>query len=65
MIVDDRVVVENKATEKLVPAHRAQLVAYLKATSAVHPDRRHYAYSKNCPILKNLSRRRRTSLSGL
>jgi GxxExxY protein len=33
MIVDDRVIVENKATEKLVPVHRAQLIAYLKATS--------------------------------
>ena len=33
MVVDDRVVVENKATEKLVPAHLDQLTAYLKATS--------------------------------
>ena len=33
MVVDERVVVENKATEKLSPADRVQLVSYLRATS--------------------------------
>jgi GxxExxY protein len=33
MVVDDRVVVEIKAAEKLVSAHRTQIMAYLKATS--------------------------------
>ena len=35
MVVDGRVVVENKATEKLSPADRMQLVSYLRATSFV------------------------------
>ena len=33
MVVDERVVVENKATEKLSPADRMQLVSYLRATT--------------------------------
>ena len=33
MVVDERVVVENKATEKLSPADRMQVVSYLHATS--------------------------------
>jgi hypothetical protein len=33
MVVDERVVVENKATEKLSPADRVQLVSYLRASS--------------------------------
>ena len=38
MVVDERVVVENKATEKLSPADRVQLVSYLRAISfAVGP----------------------------
>jgi GxxExxY protein len=32
MVVDGRVVVENKATEKLSPAAAMQLVSYLRAT---------------------------------
>ena len=35
MVVDNRIIVENKATEKLVQANRMQLVGYLKATSFV------------------------------
>ena len=33
MVVDDRVVVENKAAEKLSRADRMQLISYLRATS--------------------------------
>lgn len=33
MVVDHRVVVENKATEKLSPAAEVQLLTYLRATS--------------------------------
>jgi len=33
MVVDGRVIVENKATEKLVEVNRVQLITYLKATS--------------------------------
>lgn len=33
MVVDDRVVVENKATERVSTADRMQLIAYLRATS--------------------------------
>jgi GxxExxY protein len=32
MVVDDRVILENKATEKLCPADRMQLISYLRAT---------------------------------
>ncbi len=32
MVVDQRVVVENKATEKLAPAAQPQLINYLRAT---------------------------------
>ena len=32
LIVDDRVIVENKAVEALTPVHEAQVHAYLKAT---------------------------------
>jgi GxxExxY protein len=32
MVVDDKVVVEAKAREKLVPAFEAQLITYLRAT---------------------------------
>jgi GxxExxY protein len=32
MVVDDRIVVENKATEKLCPADRMQLLSYLRAS---------------------------------
>jgi GxxExxY protein len=32
MVVDRAVVVENKATEKLSPAARPQLISYLRAT---------------------------------
>ena len=30
MLVDDQVIVENKAVEKLLPIHEAQLLTYLK-----------------------------------
>ena len=33
MVVDQRVVIENKATEKLCSADRLQIVSYLRATS--------------------------------
>ena len=33
MVVDNAVVVENKATERLSPAARPQLISYLRATS--------------------------------
>jgi GxxExxY protein len=33
MLVDRAVIVENKATEKLSPASRPQLISYLRATS--------------------------------
>ena len=33
MVVDDRVVVENKAAEKLCQTDRMQLISYLRATS--------------------------------
>jgi GxxExxY protein len=33
MVVDGRVVVENKATAKLIPADRIQVISYLKVTS--------------------------------
>src|SRR5438105_4860629 len=32
MVVDNRIIVENKATEKLSLADRAQIVSYLRAT---------------------------------
>ena len=32
MVVDDKIVVENKATEKLCPADRMQLLNYLRAS---------------------------------
>jgi len=32
MVVDDRVVVENKAVQAIAPAHEAQLVSYLTTT---------------------------------
>lgn len=33
LIVDDRVVVEAKSVERVLPVHRAQLMTYLKLTS--------------------------------
>ena len=33
MVVDNAIVVENKATEKLSPAARPQLISYLRATT--------------------------------
>src|SRR5690348_552799 len=33
MVVDDRVIVENKATELLSPAAKPQLITYLRATA--------------------------------
>lgn len=33
MVVDDRVIIENKATELLSPAARPQLINYLRATA--------------------------------
>ena len=33
MIVDNRVIVESKATERLAPSARAQLIGYLRATT--------------------------------
>ena len=35
LFVDDKVIVEFKAVEKIVPAHKAQLICYLKATAKV------------------------------
>ena len=32
MVVDDRVIIENKATESLSPAAKPQLISYLRAT---------------------------------
>ena len=32
MVIDDKIIVENKATEKLCPADRMQLLSYLRAT---------------------------------
>jgi GxxExxY protein len=32
MVIDDRVIVENKATERLCPADRMQIISYLRAT---------------------------------
>jgi len=32
MVIDDTIIVENKATEKLCPADRMQLINYLRAT---------------------------------
>ena len=32
MVVDDKIIVENKATERLCPADRMQLLSYLRAT---------------------------------
>lgn len=32
MVIDDRIIVENKAAEKLCPADRMQLINYLRAT---------------------------------
>ena len=32
MVIDDKIIVENKATEKLLPADRMQLLSYLRAT---------------------------------
>ncbi|HTE45812.1 MAG TPA: GxxExxY protein [Gemmatimonadaceae bacterium] len=33
MVVDERIIVENKAAEKISPANRMQLISYLRATS--------------------------------
>jgi GxxExxY protein len=33
MVIDDRVIVENKAAEKLCSADRMQLISYLRATT--------------------------------
>ena len=33
LLVDDVVILELKATEKIIPAHEAQLINYLKATN--------------------------------
>ena len=33
MVVDNRIIVENKATEKLSVADRSQIVSYLRATA--------------------------------
>jgi GxxExxY protein len=32
MLVDDQIVIENKAVEKILPIHEAQLMTYLKLT---------------------------------
>ena len=32
MVIDEKIIVENKATEKLCPADRTQLLNYLRAT---------------------------------
>ncbi|MBA2684111.1 MAG: GxxExxY protein [Gemmatimonadaceae bacterium] len=33
MVIDDKIIIENKSTEKLSPADRMQLVSYLRATN--------------------------------
>ena len=36
LLVEDKVVVELKAVEKLVPAHKAQIITYLRLSKLTH-----------------------------
>lgn len=48
LLVDNRVIVELKAVEKLLPVHEAQLLSYLKATQ----HRLGFLVNFNVPALK-------------
>ena len=53
ILVDDKIVVELKSVEKLLPVHDAQLLTYLKLTGR----RTGLLLNFNCPVLKDGLRR--------
>jgi GxxExxY protein len=48
MLVEDCVIVENKAVQRLLPVHEAQLLTYLK----LHDRRLGYLLNWNVPLMK-------------
>jgi GxxExxY protein len=48
MLVEGSVIVENKAVERLLPVHEAQLLTYLK----LHDRRLGYLLNWNVPLMK-------------
>jgi GxxExxY protein len=48
MLVEERVIVENKAVERLLPIHQAQLLTYLKLRDC----RLGYLLNWNVPLMK-------------
>ena len=49
MIVDNQVIVENKAVEQLIPVHSAQIITYLKLGNF----RLGYLINWNVPLIKD------------
>ena len=54
LLIEDRIVVELKAVEKLLPVHEAQLINYLKLTNT----RLGYLINFNVPLIKDGIKRR-------
>lgn len=54
LLIDNKIVVELKAIEKLLPIHEAQLLNYLKITKS----RLGYLINFNVPLIKNGIKRR-------
>jgi GxxExxY protein len=53
LVIENRVMVEIKAVEKLAPVHEAQLLTYMKHTGI----RTGLLMNFNCPVLKDVLRR--------
>jgi GxxExxY protein len=49
MLVDNQIVIENKAVKELLPIHRAQILTYLKLSNI----RLGYLVNWNVPVAKN------------
>ena len=48
MLIEDRVIIENKAVKEILPVHKAQLLTYLK----LHDRRLGYLLNWNVPLMK-------------
>ena len=48
ILVDERIIIENKACEKMIPVYQAQIISYLKLTN----KRLGFLVNFNVPILK-------------